>query len=83
MIPAVGPFEGLRDILPKLAINIGWLKLMGESLVAQTRLQSKISKPLAVSPEGKAHRARQQSARSVAKSRRRGYYGLLKAIKAA
>ena len=73
-----GPFSEIRDILPKLAINVGWLKLIDEVHCEQTKRQSR--KELSVSPEGKAHAARKASARSIARSKRRGYYGLARAI---
>jgi hypothetical protein len=51
---------------------------MGEVRVEQTKRQTK--KALTVSPEAKAHKARVTSARSIARSKRRGYFGLARAI---
>jgi hypothetical protein len=68
-----------RDVLPQLAVNVGWLKLMGEARTEQTKRQ-RGPKALPISPEGKAHQARQESARKHAKSKRRGYLGLALAI---
>jgi hypothetical protein len=53
---------------------------VGETLVEQTSRQTKIDKALPVSPEAKAHKARVHSARTIARSKRRGYFGLAKAI---
>lgn len=61
-----------RGILPELARNIGWLKLMGEAVVEQKRLQRR--------EDAATAKAKRREAR---KARRRGYAGLLDAIRAA
>lgn len=66
-----------KAVLPQPATS-PLLRLMGEVRVEQTKRQTK--KALTVSPEAKAHQARVKNARSVARSKRRGYFGLLKAI---
>lgn len=86
MLPPVGPEDvcshcvresGLcekhyRGILPELARNLGWLKLMGEAVVEQTRLQANAE-------DAATKKAKRRNARKA----RRGYAGLLDAIKAA
>jgi hypothetical protein len=66
-------------VLPQLARNIGWLKLMGEAIVEQTRRQT--SRALAVSPEAQAHADRKQAARRSRKAGR-GHLALARAISA-
>lgn len=77
--PSTDPLDGLRDILPKLAINIGWLKLMGEAMIEQKRRQSLHTAPLPVSAEQSAHLTRKKAARKPHK----GYRALALAIKTA
>lgn len=66
-----------RPILPQLAQNRGWLKLIGEAVVEQTKRQ-------APEPTERKQLARiaRRNARKVARSQRRGYFGLAKAIMA-
>ena len=66
-------------VLPQLARNIGWLKLMGEAIVEQKGRQRKDA-PAPVSPEHAAHLVRKRAARRP--SPRRGYRGLAAAIAA-
>ena len=66
-----------RAVLPQPATS-PLLRLMGEVRVEQTNRQTK--KALTVSPEAKAHKARVQSARSIARSKRKGMFGLLRAL---
>lgn len=68
-----------RAVLPQLA-KPALLSLIGVSHVEQTKRQT--TKALPVSEEAKAHKARKDSARKIAKSKRRGYFGLAKAIMA-
>jgi hypothetical protein len=68
-----------RDVLPQLARNIGWLKMMGEARTEQ-RGRQRAAAPASVSPAGAAHKLRQASARATARIRRRGMYGLLAAL---
>lgn len=70
-----------REILPQLRRNIAWLKLIGNAAVEQTARQAAIPTP-PVSEAGKAHAQRKAAARQTAKSRRRGMYGLMRAISA-
>jgi len=62
-------------VLPRLAQNTGWLKLMGEARTEQKERQK---------PEPKEtvqiERIARRNARKVARSGRRGYFGLAKAI---
>ena len=68
-----------REILPQLRRNIAWLKLMGNAAVEQkARQRAPIAPP--VSPEGKAHAQRKATARQTARSKRRGMFGLLRAL---
>jgi hypothetical protein len=66
-------------VLPLLARNIGWLKLMGEARTEQTKRQRK-AKELPISAEGRAHALRVLSAKKHARSKRRGMHGLMLAI---
>jgi hypothetical protein len=74
------PYEQIAHILPRLAINIGWLKLIGEASVEQTRRQSPRTAPLSVSAEQAAHQSRKRAARHA---HRAGVRGLLAALRAA
>lgn len=67
-----------RAVLPQLA-KPSFVRLMGEPLVEQKRLQRKREKDAAVSPQQLAWKAR-KSATKTARSKRRGYFGLAKAI---
>lgn len=58
-------------ILPLLARNVGWLKMMGEPRVEQKRRQSR------------EDTATKKAKRRNARKERRGYLGLLCAIRAA
>lgn len=62
-------------MLPQLAHNGGWLKLIGEARIEQTKRQ-------APAPKERVELARisRRNARKVARSQRRGYFGLAKAI---
>ena len=71
-----------KSVLPQLA-KPSLVKYQGETRTEQTKRQTKIDRSLPVSPEAKAHKARVKSARSIARSKRRGLYGLLKTIKEA
>lgn len=51
-----------RHLLPRLARNGRWLKLMGQALQEQRRLQHLRGEP-SVSPEAQAHEARKRAAR--------------------
>jgi hypothetical protein len=62
------PFEEIAHILPKLAINIGWLKLMGEALTEQKARQS--TRPVTVSEQQAAHLLRKRAARIRSRQRR-------------
>lgn len=66
-------------VLPQLRRNIAWLKLIGNAAVEQTARQEAPSTP-PVSAAGAAHAKRKATARQTARSKRRGIYGLLKAI---
>lgn len=77
---AADPFEEIADILPKLARNIGWLKMMGEALIEQKGRQRLMKKAAPVSPEQSAHLDRKRAARTHSKQRHRGYRGLALAI---
>ena len=59
-------------MLPQLAVNLGWLRLMGEPRTEQTRRQN--AKPNAAVEKAKRREARKS---------RRGYAGLARAIMAA
>ena len=65
-------YDGLKDALPKLAINIGWLKMIGEASVEQKRRQTPKSAPLSVSPAHAAHMERKRAARRANRSGLRG-----------
>ena len=67
-----------RFVLPRLAVNVGWLKLMGEALTEQKGRQT--DRALSVSPEAQAHQERKKRARR--KSIGSGLKGLLKAVAA-
>lgn len=60
-----------RGILPELARNIGWLKLMGDAVIEQQRLQERDEHAAAIA------KAKRREARKA----KRGYAGLLAAIK--
>lgn len=68
---------------PALAKNLGWLKLIGEPRTEQTTRQLTRPRQLPQSDEGKAHQARRKRARAIARSRRKGMFGLLRAIQSA
>jgi hypothetical protein len=73
LCPACVLHQGLCErhkshVLPQLAKNIGWLKLMGEALIEQKRRQS--ARALAVSPEAQAHAARKQASTRARKAGR-------------
>ena len=61
-----------RGILPELARNIGWLKLMGETVVEQKRLQAR--------EDAATAKAKRREARKATK---RGVPALLAAIRSA
>lgn len=67
------PFEEIADILPKLAVNIGWLKLMGEARTEQKSRQRR-AKEAPVSEQQAAHLERKRLARSRSKQRHRGLF---------
>jgi len=69
-------------VLPQLRRNIAWLKLIGNAAVEQTARQAAIPTP-PVSAAGAAYAKRKATARQTAKSRRRGYFGLARALSAA
>lgn len=61
-----------RGVLPQLAVNVGWLKLMGNATVEQVKLQA--------TPESAdVKKAKRRNARRES----RGYAGLARAILAA
>lgn len=62
------------SVLPQLARNIGWLKLMGEAHAEQTRLQDEDADRAAI------EKAKRRAAR---KAMRSGYRGLALSIRAA
>ena len=66
-------------VLPQLRRNIAWLKLMGNAAVEQKARQT-VKPTRHVSPEGKAHAQRKATARQTARSKRRGLFGLLRAL---
>jgi hypothetical protein len=70
--------ECRRAVLPQLAKNIGWLKLMGEVRTEQTKRQKQKN---ALTPTEKAKVAAigRRNARKQARSKR-GPYALLRAI---
>jgi hypothetical protein len=59
-------------VLPLLAINLGWLRMMGETVIEQKRRQSK--------PSMAAEKAKRREARKLS---RRGYAGLLTHLRTA
>lgn len=63
-----------QHVLPQLAINWGWLMLMGEARTEQTTRQS--TPALSISPEAQAHRERKRQA----KRPKRGIKALARAI---
>lgn len=67
------------SVLPQLAVNVGWLKLMGESRTEQVSRQRKITKSPTISDAQAAHLVRKRLARKP----RRGIRGLLAAMIAA
>jgi hypothetical protein len=67
-----------RGVLPQLAVNVGWLKLMGESRTEQVSRQRKITASLPISDAQAAHLVRKRLARKP----RRGVRALLAAIAA-
>lgn len=76
-----------KSVLPQLARNIGWLKLMGEAQVEQKARQLATDQPLPESPEAQQHAKRKQIARLSATARKaskrghlKGYAGLYLAI---
>ncbi len=66
-------------VLPQLAVNVGWLKLMGESLTEQVSRQRKITASLPISDAQAAHLVRKRLARKP----RRGVSAFLAAVRAA
>ena len=66
-------------VLPQLRRNIAWLKLIGNAAVEQKARQT-VKPTRHVSPEGKAHAQRKATARQTARSKRRGMFGLLRAL---
>jgi hypothetical protein len=66
-----------RSVLPQPARN-PLVRLLGDVRIEQKKRQ--IVEVLPESPEAKAHKARKKSAQTIARSKRRGYFGLLKAI---
>lgn len=68
--------ECRRAVLPQLAKNIGWLKLMGEALVEQMTRQNA---PLPTTEKTAVERIGRRNARKLAR-KGRGYFGLAKAI---
>ena len=54
-----------RHVLPQLAVNLGWLRLMGEAHVEQKRLQKPLPKSEAVAVE----RAKRREGRKRARQR--------------
>lgn len=79
-----------RAVLPLIAENRGWLKLIGEARVEQKRRQD--DDELAVSVEQTEHKKRKEhtrsvsrakarkNARAIARSQRRGLFGLHRKI---
>jgi hypothetical protein len=67
--------ECRRQVLPQLAQNRGWLKLITEVRVEQTKRQE---------PEPKERvaiaRIGRRNARRIARTQRQGYFGLARAI---
>ena len=68
-----------RGVLPQLAVNVGWLKLMGESLTEQVSRQRKITSALPISDAQAAHLVRKRLARRS----HRGVRAFLAAVRAA
>lgn len=66
------------DVLPQIA-RPGWVRLIGVSLVSPHR-QAQIDKPATVSPQRQSYIQRRDIARSTARSKRRGAYGLARKI---
>lgn len=54
--------------------------MIGDALVEQTARQLDTERALPQSEEGKAHQARRKRARSIARSKRGGLFGYLKAM---
>lgn len=69
--------ECRKAVLPQLAQNVGWLKLMGNAIVEQTKRQKQTLTPAEKAAVAKIGR---RNARRVARSKRGGYFGLAKAI---
>lgn len=67
-----------RAVLPQLAKNGGWLRLMGEAHTEQTKRQA--PEP---AERKQLERIARRNARKVARSKRGGMFGLLKAIRSA
>jgi hypothetical protein len=65
-----------RDVLPQLAVNVGWLKLMGDPKVEQTKRQ----KPIPVAEKVAVERIGRRNARKQAKNKSGGPFGFAKAI---
>lgn len=63
------PFAGLSHLLPRLAVNVGWLKLMGEPRVEQ-RSRQKAAKPVPCSHEQTAYLERKRQARKLRAEKR-------------
>lgn len=64
-----------RQVLPQLAINGGWLKLIGDARIEQSKRQRPVP-----TEKVQLDRIARRNARKVARSSRRGYFGLAKAI---
>lgn len=54
-----------RHILPQLAVNLGWLRMMGEMHAEQTRLQA----PLAVPDVAAVEKAKRREGRKRARQK--------------
>jgi hypothetical protein len=71
-------------VCPQLAKNRGYLALIGEVHTEQKRRQGRRKKKgvpeLTKSPEQQSWLKRRAGARAVARSKRRGYFGLARAI---
>lgn len=69
------PYAELADLLPKLAINLGWLRLIDEVHCEQTRLQHKAAKDAAT------QKAVRREGRK--RARQKQHLGFIAAIRAA
>jgi hypothetical protein len=66
-------------VLPQLA-KPALVRLIGDAHVEQTKRQIDQRTMLPVSDAGRAYQARRTRAQAIARSKRRGMFGLLKAI---